>query len=101
MFNRNPGGCKFKNPEIYIPFHIDLLHLLPPPTISQRREVIVWLMFFITAEPQYNLVYNEATPLSLVEVVWKLFYFSLLLLPFFMPLNKQSYVTFTFLGHVS
>lgn len=41
MFNRNPGGCKFKNPEIYIPFHIDLLHLLPPPTISQRREVIV------------------------------------------------------------
>lgn len=34
MGNRNPGGCKFKNPEIYIFFNIDLSHLPSPPTLT-------------------------------------------------------------------
>lgn len=56
MFNRNPGGCKFKNPEMYIPFNIDLLHVPPPIALTQKSKLMVWLIFFITKEQLYTIV---------------------------------------------
>lgn len=41
MFNRNIGGCKFKNTEIYNSLDIDLLNLLPSPVITWKSKVIV------------------------------------------------------------
>lgn len=41
MFNRNIGGCKFKNFEIYYFFDIDLLNLLLLLVIIWKSKVIV------------------------------------------------------------